>query len=169
MGQAFVDFLLERLMFFFKFRKVRLHRHQSCLLNQWAPKPDKCSSDSTQERRYTRFCAAANGTKVVDWPGFSRSLNAAVENAIIIGLCRAWLASPMQTSGGDDARQRTRVAGAVGAPAAGTSRPRRRDPRLGDVARLRRDPGAAPEEAQARAARQDPPNRRPAHSGYYCL
>jgi hypothetical protein len=34
-GQAFRNFLLERLMLFFKFRKVRLHRHQPCLLNQW--------------------------------------------------------------------------------------------------------------------------------------
>ena len=43
-GFANVNFLrfhrtevLERLMLFFQFRKVRLHRHQSCLLNQWLP------------------------------------------------------------------------------------------------------------------------------------
>jgi hypothetical protein len=35
MDQAFVDFLFERLVFLFKFRKMRLHRHAACLLNQW--------------------------------------------------------------------------------------------------------------------------------------
>jgi hypothetical protein len=37
MSQAFVDFFLERLMSFLQFRKVRLHRHAVCLLNQWLP------------------------------------------------------------------------------------------------------------------------------------
>ena len=35
MGQAFGNFVFERLMSFFQFRKVRLHRHAVCLLNQW--------------------------------------------------------------------------------------------------------------------------------------
>src|SRR4029077_15682735 len=35
MGQAFGDFVFEGLMSFFQFRKVRLHRHAVCLLNQW--------------------------------------------------------------------------------------------------------------------------------------
>jgi hypothetical protein len=35
MGQAFGDFFFERLMSFLQFRKVRLHRHAVCLLNQW--------------------------------------------------------------------------------------------------------------------------------------
>jgi hypothetical protein len=35
MGQAVVDFLFECLVPFFEFRKVRLHRHTACLLNQW--------------------------------------------------------------------------------------------------------------------------------------
>src|ERR1700690_1749275 len=92
MGQAIANFLFECLVLFFEFRKVRLHRHQSCLLNQWASRPDKCNSDSSQARRYTRLRAAANGTKAFDRPGFSRSLNELVENAIIIRLCRAWVA-----------------------------------------------------------------------------
>src|SRR6185437_14414826 len=129
----------------------------------------KCSADSTQERRYTRCEGRAIGTKVIDWLGFYRRLKAAVENAIIVGLCRARWPAGKQTSGGDDQGRRTRVAGAVGAPASGTSRPRRRDRRLGHVARLRPDPGAAPEKAQAGAARQDPRRRRPAHAGYYRL
>jgi len=35
MGQAFGNFIFERLMPFFQFRKMRLHRHAVCLLNQW--------------------------------------------------------------------------------------------------------------------------------------
>jgi hypothetical protein len=35
MGQAFGDFVFERLMLSLQFRKVRLHRHAVCLLNQW--------------------------------------------------------------------------------------------------------------------------------------
>jgi hypothetical protein len=35
MGQAFIDFVFECLMSFLQFRKVRLHRHAVCLLNQW--------------------------------------------------------------------------------------------------------------------------------------
>jgi hypothetical protein len=35
MGQAIVDFLFECPVPFFQFRKVRLHRHAVCLLNQW--------------------------------------------------------------------------------------------------------------------------------------
>ena len=34
-GQAFVDFLLERLVLLFELREMRLHRHAVCLLNQW--------------------------------------------------------------------------------------------------------------------------------------
>src|SRR5579885_600787 len=34
-GQAFVDFGFERLMLFFQFREMRLHRHAACLLNLW--------------------------------------------------------------------------------------------------------------------------------------
>src|ERR1039457_3107472 len=106
MGQAIANFLFECLVLFFEFRKVRLHRHQSCLLNQWAPIPDKCSADSSQERRYTRLRAAANGLKVFDRAVYSRRLNAAVENAIIVGLCRARWPAGKQTSGGDDQEER---------------------------------------------------------------
>jgi hypothetical protein len=35
MGQAFGNFVFERLMSSLQFRKVRLHRHAVCLLNQW--------------------------------------------------------------------------------------------------------------------------------------
>jgi hypothetical protein len=86
MGQAFGDFIFERLMFLFQFRKVRLHRHAVCLLNQWLSPRFKCSADSTQERRYTRLRAAANRRKPFDWRRFSASLNALVENAIIAAL-----------------------------------------------------------------------------------
>src|ERR1035438_9824885 len=109
MGQAIANFLFECLVLFFEFRKVRLHRHQSCLLNQWASKPDKCNPDSSQGRRYTRLCAAANGLKVFDRAVYSRRLNAAVENAIIAGLCRARWPAGKQTSGGDDQRDRKSV------------------------------------------------------------
>jgi hypothetical protein len=34
-SQAFVYFVFKRLMSFLQFRKVRLHRHAVCLLNQW--------------------------------------------------------------------------------------------------------------------------------------
>src|ERR1039458_10317929 len=136
MCQAVVDFLLECLMLFFEFRKVRLHRHPICLLNPWPQYEIKCSADSSQERRYTRLCTAAIGAKAFDRPRHSHSLNELVENAIIAGLCRGrWLAAK-RTRGGDDAKRRTRVAGAVGAPAAGTPRSRRRDRGPGDVARL---------------------------------
>src|SRR5665647_687336 len=74
-----------------------------------------------------------------------------------------------QTSGGDERQRRTRLARLAGAPAAGASRSRCGDRRLGDVARIRPDPGPAPEKAQAGAARQDPPDRRSAHAGYHCV
>jgi len=48
MGQAIVDLLFERLMLFFQFRKVRLHRHAICLLNQWLP--DELSLAQTQHK-----------------------------------------------------------------------------------------------------------------------
>jgi hypothetical protein len=35
MGLTFDYFVFEGLVLFFEFREVRLHRHQSCLLNQW--------------------------------------------------------------------------------------------------------------------------------------
>ncbi len=35
MGQAVCYFFFKRLVPFFEFRKVRLHRHAVCLLNQW--------------------------------------------------------------------------------------------------------------------------------------
>jgi hypothetical protein len=35
MGQAFGDFVFQCLMSSLQFRKVRLHRHAVCLLNQW--------------------------------------------------------------------------------------------------------------------------------------
>jgi len=48
MGQAFVKFVLKRLMPFFQFRKVRLHRHAVCLLNQWIS--DDLSVTQTQRK-----------------------------------------------------------------------------------------------------------------------
>jgi hypothetical protein len=47
-GQAIVDFAFECLMLFFEFRKVRLHRHAGCLLNQWLP--DKLSLAQTRRK-----------------------------------------------------------------------------------------------------------------------
>jgi hypothetical protein len=43
----------------------------------------KSTADSPQERRYTGHASAANPRKPFDWRGFSASLNALVENAII--------------------------------------------------------------------------------------
>lgn len=37
MSKAFIELVFERLMPFLQFRKVRLHRHAICLLNQWLP------------------------------------------------------------------------------------------------------------------------------------
>jgi hypothetical protein len=37
MDQAFVYFTFERLVLLFEFRKMRLHRHAVCLLNQCPP------------------------------------------------------------------------------------------------------------------------------------
>jgi hypothetical protein len=37
MGQRFVDLILKSPMLLFEFRKVRLHRHAKCLLNQVFP------------------------------------------------------------------------------------------------------------------------------------
>jgi hypothetical protein len=48
MGQAIVDFLFERLVLFFKFHKMRLHRHAACLLNQWLP--DEISLAQTRDK-----------------------------------------------------------------------------------------------------------------------
>ncbi len=84
MGQAFVDFLLERLVPFFEFRKVRLHRHAACLLNQWLPDElslaqTQCKGDATPG--FAPQQMAAN--PLIDGD-FSARLNAAVENAIII-------------------------------------------------------------------------------------
>jgi hypothetical protein len=63
MGQAFGDFVFERLMFSLQFRKVRLHRHAVCLLNQWLSLQFKYSADSAQARRYIRVRSAANRRK----------------------------------------------------------------------------------------------------------
>jgi len=88
MGQAIVDLLFERLMLFFEFRKVRLHRHSACLLNQWLP--DEISLAQTQYKGDVTPDFAPQQIKAKPLIGgdFSGRLNAAVENAIII------LASP---------------------------------------------------------------------------
>jgi hypothetical protein len=83
MGQAFVDFAFERLMLFFKFRKVRLHLHAACLLNQWLP--DKLSLTQT---RYKGDATPGLPLRQIDpkpliGVDFPARLNAPVENAII--------------------------------------------------------------------------------------
>ena len=100
--------------------------------------------------------------------GFSVSLNPLVENVIITWLLPRRPASA-QTSGGNDGRIRTRVAGAAGAPAAGTPRPGRGHYGLGYLPRLRPYPDTATQEAEAHSARQDPPHRRPADTRHHCV
>src|SRR6187551_3610504 len=50
----------------------------------------KCTADSPQERRYTCRPPAANRRKAFDCLRFFETLNASVENAIIVGLPPAW-------------------------------------------------------------------------------
>jgi hypothetical protein len=83
--QAFIDFLVERLMLLFEFRKVRLHRHAACLLNQWLSidlslPQTHCKGDATPAR-----AAQQTEPKLLIGEDFSRALNGLVENAIIIG------------------------------------------------------------------------------------
>jgi len=85
-GQAIVDFFFKCLMLFLKFRKVRLHRHAACLLNQWLP--DELSLAQTQYKGDVTPGIAPQQTiaKPLIGGGFSSSLNALVENVIFIGL-----------------------------------------------------------------------------------
>jgi hypothetical protein len=91
MDQAFVDFVLECLMFFFEFRKVRLHRHAACLLNLfdlWLS--NELSLAQTQFKGDIIPTAKVRQMepKPLNKGDFFARLNAAVENAIIIALCR---------------------------------------------------------------------------------
>jgi len=84
MRQAIVNFSFERLMLFFEFRKVRLHRHAACLLNQWLP--DDISLAQTQYKGDVTPSPIPQQTEakpLIDGD-FSDRLNAAVENAIIL-------------------------------------------------------------------------------------
>jgi hypothetical protein len=86
MGQAIVDFLFKCLMLFLEFRKVRLHRHAACLLNQWLP--DELSLAQTQYKSDVTPGYGPQQTiaKPLIDGGFSSGLNALVENVIFIGL-----------------------------------------------------------------------------------
>jgi hypothetical protein len=86
MGQAIVDFLFKCLMLFLEFRKVRLHRHAACLLNQWLP--DELSLAQTQHKGDVTpaFAPQQIMPKPLIGGGFSSGLNALVENVIIVGL-----------------------------------------------------------------------------------
>jgi hypothetical protein len=71
---------------FFEFRKVRLHRHAACLLNQCLPDEltlaqTQCKGDGTPA-----FAPQQMGRKSLISEGFLARLNAAVENAIILML-----------------------------------------------------------------------------------
>src|SRR5262245_29485197 len=131
----------------------------------------KCTAESPQERRYTRRLPAANQRKAFDCLRFFKTLNALVENAIIATLPPTWSGQAAtkrkQISGGDDRRGRTRVAGAAGAPATGTPRSRCGNRSLGDLARIRPNPGTEAQEAQTDPARQNPSYRGSAHPRYH--
>ncbi len=84
MGQAIVDFAIECLMFLFKFRKVRLHRHSECLLNQ-CPLIELSLTQTHRKGDGTPgFAPQQTDPKPLINGDFSDRLNAAVENAIII-------------------------------------------------------------------------------------
>jgi hypothetical protein len=86
MDQAIVDFAFERLMPFFEFRKVRLHRHSGCLLNQY-PLMELSLTQTQHKGDVTPgFAPQQIVPKPLIGGDFSARLNAAVENAIIIGL-----------------------------------------------------------------------------------
>src|SRR5205085_11132250 len=96
------------------------------------------------------------------------SLNIAVQNGISSRVGpRLRITGLPRTSGGDDQRGRTRVAGATGAVAAGAPRPRRRDLGLAGDARLRPAAGAAPQKAQALPARPYFLYRGPAYARHH--
>jgi hypothetical protein len=85
-GQAIVDFFFKCLMLFLEFRKVRLHRHAACLLNQWLP--DELSLAQTQYKGDVTpgFAPQQTVRKPLIGGDFSSRLDALVENVIIIGL-----------------------------------------------------------------------------------
>ena len=86
MGQAIVDFAFERLMLLFEFRKVRLHRHSVCLLNQ-CPLMELSLAQTHRKGEATPGSAPQQTQpKPLISSDFSGRLNAAVENAIIIAL-----------------------------------------------------------------------------------
>ena len=86
MGQAIVDFAFERLMLLFEFRKVRLHRHSVCLLNQYSL--IELSLAQTHRKGEATPGSAPQQTqpKPLISSDFLGRLNATVENAIIIAL-----------------------------------------------------------------------------------
>src|SRR5664280_2567990 len=104
MCQAIVDFAFERLVLFFEFRKVRLHRHAECLLNL-CPRWIKPSSDSPQVRNYTRLRAAANPAEAIDRWLFFRRLERRCGKRDNSGAVAEPDPGIKQTSGGDE-RQR---------------------------------------------------------------
>ena len=87
MSQAIRNFAIERLVPFFEFRKVRLHRHSICLLNQSVGSPDlslaqtRYKSEATPEPGFPQSEPEAIGMLMV-----SEALNALVENVIIVPL-----------------------------------------------------------------------------------
>jgi hypothetical protein len=62
MCQAIVDFSLKRLVLFFQFRKVRLHRHAACLLNTWPQNASSLSHRGPKSDGKGVNQTAANGT-----------------------------------------------------------------------------------------------------------
>ena len=89
MGQAIVDFLLERLMLFFQLREVRLHRHAECLLNQWLPDEVSVAQTGRKGDHMPGFVSQQMVRKPLIGGYFSRALNGLVENAIITVLLPA--------------------------------------------------------------------------------
>jgi hypothetical protein len=86
MGQAIVNFAIERLMLFFKFRKMRLHRHAKRLLNQWLPEELSLPQTRFKSDVTPSFASQQIDPNPLIDGDFSDRLNAAVENAIIARL-----------------------------------------------------------------------------------
>src|SRR5580700_4196260 len=82
------------------------------------------------------------------------------------GLVGTWPACP-QTSGGNDPRGRTRLAGAIGAPAGGAPRPRHRHRGAPGGAGIGPAPDPAAEKAQALSAGPYFLHRRSAHARHH--
>ena len=83
MGKTFVDFFFERLMPFLQFRKVRLHRHAVCLLNQWPLYDLSVAQTRHKSDRTPGAVPRQTGAKPLIADNNPATLKAVVENAII--------------------------------------------------------------------------------------